>query len=315
MPTNIIGIRNNNTIVPYSAATKRTKQVNLSLAAGAGFTLDSTSRAVAIFYADSSGNWRMRFNIEVTGDCASGQNWKLAINNVTFKNTGGVGQAISLSVYDSTFDTALCLAEDNTSNLWWYVVGLSATSLSNTKMLFSGDVELNAEPTTYTTAANMEGVTAVDVYIAPASPIISGLVSTEAQTFAGVKTFNDGVKLDDAAGQSILNFYATTLVSAASGTYTGGTVYCTRFGNLITLRFTELTHASSGDVLSGAGLIPADYRPSALITNIYYMDGNTIRQVWIGSDGKVNTTYRDWAGNISPQGSSGPQQFSISYTI
>lgn len=45
----------------------------------------------------------------------------------------------------------------------------------------------------------------------------SGFVDTAAQSFAGVKTFADGLKLDDAAGQSTLNFYAyddTTLAAA-----------------------------------------------------------------------------------------------------
>ncbi len=42
---------------------------------------------------------------------------------------------------------------------------------------------------------------------AAASGSVIGIVTTSAQNFAGVKTFNDGIKVDDAGGQSTLNFY------------------------------------------------------------------------------------------------------------
>lgn len=44
-------------------------------------------------------------------------------------------------------------------------------------------------------------------YLPVASNSVSGIINTSAQNIAGVKTFYDGLKLDDAAGQSILSWY------------------------------------------------------------------------------------------------------------
>jgi hypothetical protein len=136
---------------------------------------------------------------------------------------------------------------------------------------FSGDVELNAEPTTYTTAANMEGVTAVDVWIGPASASAAGLVSTEAQTFAGVKTYNDGLKLDDAAGQSTLNHYEEGTFSVISqGPWTATTQNLTgryvRIGKQVTIVMNEAifaTNKSQTVVIPAANGFPAAIRPAS----------------------------------------------------
>ncbi|WP_230685373.1 hypothetical protein, partial [Streptococcus pneumoniae] len=81
----------------------------------------------------------------------------------------------------------------------------------------------------------------------------TGLLSNAAQTIAGVKTFNDGIKLDDAAGQSTLNFYQeddTTLGSAywlpdAAGTTKSSAfaVKITRVGRVVTLTFPSVVDA------------------------------------------------------------------------
>lgn|SRR3990167_1908799 len=56
------------------------------------------------------------------------------------------------------------------------------------------------------TTANRWVITAIG-NINDASATKKGLVNTSAQSFAGVKTFNDGLNLDDAGGQSTLNYF------------------------------------------------------------------------------------------------------------
>lgn len=169
MATNIIGVRNNNVIVPYSAATKRTKEIDITVtSAQAGW---STVRARAIFYADSSGNWRMRFNISGTFTSTSISSIAITVSNVTFKNTASFRQAVAGFLSGAT--GLACVAEPNGGTINCFPVGSPTCSAFEA----SGDVELESEPTTYTTAANMEGVTAVDVYIAPASASAAGLLS------------------------------------------------------------------------------------------------------------------------------------------
>jgi len=80
------------------------------------------------------------------------------------------------------------LARENTSYFNVY-----HASVDETYYCISGDVILNSEPTW--AAANMEGVTAVDVYIPPASAGIAGLVNNAAGNTAGTPILGktDGV--------------------------------------------------------------------------------------------------------------------------
>jgi hypothetical protein len=85
----------------------------------------------------------------------------------------------------------------------------------------SGDVELNAEPTTYTTAANMEGVVAADVYIPPASAGIQGLVNNLAGNTLGTPILGktDGVAVADGyVGQMVGTEHASTTVGSSFST-------------------------------------------------------------------------------------------------
>jgi hypothetical protein len=60
MSTNLLGIKNSNLIIPYTAAQRRTKKVDFTFSnTPAGWTL---AYGYGIAYADSSGNWRLVFN-------------------------------------------------------------------------------------------------------------------------------------------------------------------------------------------------------------------------------------------------------------
>jgi hypothetical protein len=111
----------------------------------------------------------------------------------------------------------------------------------------------------------------------PASNTAVGLVNTSAQSFAGAKTFYDGVIFDDAAGQSTLNYYKTgtiapTLEASTSNptnTYVanGQTGTYSRIGNIVFFRMYVAWSNSSG---GSGGMIIADLPFTSLnSTNIY----------------------------------------------
>ena len=169
MSTNILGIRNNNTIIPLTASTKRTKEIALTVtSAQTGW---ATTRAVGIFYADSAGTWRLKLNISGTFTAATITTLDVDITGVVFKS--GIQQACS-GLLNNVLGN-YCYAGSNVSTL-----SLTCTSSSNTSVKMSGDVELESNPTAYTTAANMEGVVAVDVFV-PNASTTPGLLSYYAE--------------------------------------------------------------------------------------------------------------------------------------
>lgn len=235
MATNLLGVPNSNVIVPYTAATKRTKQYSLTVS-GTNWT---TTRAVGIAYADSLGSWRLRLNI--TGSISSPTNdINLTITGVTFKNVSGFDQSLSFSIASGTSDDLKSsYAIPNTST----VRIRGGNTISGGEI--SGDVELDSEPTW--AAANMEGVLPVDVFVPSASASNAGLVDTGIQTFAGIKnnasmpafwagsngaftiTGADGVKQYNQWSDAITNGFdrgsnfASNVFTVPTG---GGGVYC-----------------------------------------------------------------------------------------
>ena len=72
---------------------------------------------------------------------------------------------------------------------------------------------------------------------------VAGAVTTDAQSFAGLKTFYDGLKLDDDADQDALTYYRTEVVgltftmNGASGASSTLNSTFTRIGNQVTVHF------------------------------------------------------------------------------
>jgi hypothetical protein len=139
--------------------------------------------------------------------------------------------------------------------------------------------------------------------VAEASASTTGTVNTTTQSFGGLKTFNDGVKLDDAAGQSTFNYYQeddTTLASCTFQGNSGGSasgaiaIKITRIGRIVTLDIPSLTTVvpttASVALLSNTNL-PTWARPSAAksVATACYNGG-----AWTTSAGYmyINTTGR-----------------------
>lgn len=153
--TGTIGSKSaNNTIVPVTNLTKRTKQINLTVTHTNPVWNWVTDVASGIAYADSNGKWRLTFNI--TGSNAGTGNFTVYISGVIFKN-GSI-------TYQSGGATS-----SGTGPALWYVTPNSnilnfvPNSGSHTEWSANGDVELESEPSW--AAANMENVAGVDVYI------------------------------------------------------------------------------------------------------------------------------------------------------
>lgn len=239
--SNIIGVRNNSTIVPYQSATKRTKEMDFTAAGlitGSGVNASAwvTARATAIAYRDSNSKWRLVFNI-AGGPTSTGLRTVYTLTfastaAVVFKNTAGFYQPVAAAL-PATNGGVTAYTGVNNGN-----VTIAHASTDQSLYSIAGDVELESEPTW--AAANMEGVTAVDVYIPPASATESGIVTTGAQTIAGVKTFSSGLVCGTGNG-TIANISSTTFgYTSGNFSLTGCTLAGTitfnvmRVGNIVT---------------------------------------------------------------------------------
>jgi hypothetical protein len=132
--------------------------------------------------------------------------------------------------------------------------------------------------------------------LAAATNSVAGAVTTSAQSFAGVKTFYDGVKLDDAAGQSTLNRYAEsgslTSSSASACASFSITMYLTRIGNIVigTMKF-KLTKDGTANQVTISGLIPSGFRPAQRQVISYPMNyhggGSQNAAAYVDTDGDL----------------------------
>ena len=110
--------------------------------------------------------------------------------------------------------------------------------------------------------------------VAEASATSPGIVTTGTQSFAGNKTFNDGVKLDDAAGQSTLAYYSEDDTSMAGCTFQGNlggsasggiNIKVTRIGRQVTLDIPSISSViptGGSSFLLGNKLLPTWARPA-----------------------------------------------------
>lgn len=106
-----------------------------------------------------------------------------------------------------------------------------------------------------------------------ATATLSGIVSTAAQTFAGVKTFNDGIVVDDAANQSALNYYrfgtqATTFTSdgTSGGTSSSVDIQIQRIGDWVTIfipAFSAAAGTGNPDTYNNDTALPSWARPGS----------------------------------------------------
>lgn len=143
----------NNSMVPIQNFLKRTKQVDLTVT-GTNWT---TVKAVGVAYADSTGAWRLTFNISGSMTAASRTGVTLTVTGITFKNTSGFAQAVhTIADVQSLFVQTYC--NPNTGNLV-LAHGSTTTEAYN----LSEDVALESKPTW--ADANMENPGDVVAYI------------------------------------------------------------------------------------------------------------------------------------------------------
>jgi len=108
--------------------------------------------------------------------------------------------------------------------------------------------------------------------IVDATNLVSGKVNVSAQSFAGLKTFYDGLKLDDAVGNTALTHYSEddlTMFWDPNGTGVDGspfTLKCTRIGRIVTLTFPRSNTATGAGgtttVLTANVALGSIYRPT-----------------------------------------------------
>jgi hypothetical protein len=106
---------------------------------------------------------------------------------------------------------------------------------------------------------------------AAATEAAIGIVTTSAQNIAGLKTFYDGIELDDDADQDTLNYYREDTYTTTFAGNLGGlasssfTIRITRIGRMVTLEVPQCTNAgsaSSSTSLVAASAAPAWARPA-----------------------------------------------------
>lgn len=147
-----------------------------------------------------------------------------------------------------------------------------------------------------------------------------GAVTTSTQSFAGVKTFNDGVVLDDAASQSTLNFYRESstamtwsFANGSGGTPSGSvTARYTRIGSWVNITIPQFTAVggTSTSILRSSTAIDSFARPATTTVNcsLFVIDGSafqsTMGYLEIKADGILDL-YKTgsggpWTGNCGP---------------
>lgn len=85
-----------------------------------------------------------------------------------------------------------------------------------------------------------------------------------------------------------------------------GDIEITKIGRVVILTFDIMSHDSSGTPTSAVGVIPAEFRPPAT-TSEMYLNAPVTYRVTAATDGTILFAYRDWAGTVSNQTSSGHQ--------
>ena len=138
-------------------------------------------------------------------------------------------------------------------------------------------------------------------------------------------TFNDSVAGNFTAGGDIIvggnlnlggidiNYYEDDL--AANGSFSSGSIKCTRIGRLVTISSESLVHLSMSTASSAPGLIPAQYRPAGTVPNSYEasVSPGFIATVLVLADGQLTTRYVNYSGTLFSREGSG--RFSISYNV
>ena len=173
-----IGSPTGNVIVPVSNFTKRTKEIALTTAdvvAGTNVSSITAAAGSIICYADSLGNWKAKGNLQVNATMASSSlGWEISLQYLSFP---AFTQEVGVVLLQNTIPITGGVAVASSSTV--KITASSSSSPGSANMIYTFDVMLASEPTTYTTAANLEGNVNVAAYFPNAIPgTTAGIVPT-----------------------------------------------------------------------------------------------------------------------------------------
>lgn len=146
----------------------------------------------------------------------------------------------------------------------------------------------------------------------------TGLVSTGSQTFAGEKTFNNGVKFG--SGDTKLNHYEEFSTSLDND-FSGGTVHGVRIGKLVTLTITGAAWTNDNALLSSTGIVPSNFQPTKEILNVSGVESSRAILCRVSTAGQLILDIRtssdlDVAASAGTDGTDvDARDFQISYVI
>ena len=186
MSTGYIGNPSGNTILPLQSFTKQTKWIPLVLTTDitcpqAGFAV---TKCLAQFSADSSGQWVVELIAHLTWNSATITSVAITLPNMTMYN--GFTQEMRAELIGKSL--AIGAAADSNASTITLTCASTATTVG---AYLSGKVTLKSEPTTYTTAANLENNVNVAAYF-PNASTTAGLLNyyQEDDTTCAANTFS-----------------------------------------------------------------------------------------------------------------------------
>ena len=297
-----------------SAAIVDTKLATISTAgkvSNSATTATSSNTASAIVARDGSGNFTAGTITATLSGTATNVSGTVAIAN------GGTGQttanaALNAILPSQTSNSGKALTTNGTDTQWTAVATDPTTTRGDLLRRGAAALERFAAVTDNRVVRG-DGTDVISGQIddpgffttgAAAGASSIGIVTTSAQTFAGVKTFNDGIVLDDAAGQDTLNFYQSESVGASisvtGGCGTGATanIWATRVGDLVTLRITVTTGTgpSTSNGAIAASTIPSWARPGSNFYSapmVYSWSDGYYTTLRVNTDGSIDLYFKD----------------------
>lgn len=83
----------------------------------------------------------------------------------------------------------------------------------------------------------------------------------------------------------------------------------------VTLAFPPLAHSSTGNPLTGAGVVPVEFRPLTQFDGVYNVDTSLVRRVLVRTNGDFQFAYYNWSGTLTASLNSGSNASSITYYV
>jgi hypothetical protein len=249
-----------------------------------------------------------------------------------FTGTGWISQEMSNSPFTATagqgFGGYISATTSTTATIQFYQYAVAGTTYNS----LTGAINWSSSvPGSAWRVRKVKASSPVGFGLADATS--SGLLSTTTQTIVGLKTFNDGLKLDDAASQTTLNTYQeddTTLASVqwdpnGSGVNSSSfAVKCTRVGRLATITFPRSIDATgAGGTTTSLSLtvaLPTFMRPSvsALEFPVFIFSNATVEatpgMIEVATNGTISV-FRTSTAIAFGTGACGLERTSISYSV